>query len=243
MPRQKSRSATMYESAFFPYNTASKESNQWFERKNKEQPKSQHIHHAMCGHGGERWIEGWPVDGYCPKTKVEFQYHGCHWHGCPKCFPTNREKMVGEKSREEHYQATLARTQQLKDAGYQVYEIWSCQIDQEENKKMKPPKSETKLYPHTIFYDFESFGDKEQRETPTEMLTIESEHVPISVSVGDTLQREPTHICERDPTVLVRRFMEKLERRAETIRAKVSEEFVPKDLELLPKQQRNNIKN
>ena len=45
---------------------------------------------------------------------------------------------------------------------------------------------------------FEAYGDKNQRKEPTGTLTIENTHVPVSVSVGDTLEREPTHICERD---------------------------------------------
>ena len=45
------------------------------------------------------------------------------------------------------------------------------------------------------------------------MLTIENTHVPISVSIGDTLEREPTHICERDPAELDHKFMEELDRR------------------------------
>lgn len=55
------------------------------------------IQYAMCGHGGERWFprearEGGkmktsPVDRYNPKTKTVFQYHGCHFHRCPKCYP------------------------------------------------------------------------------------------------------------------------------------------------------------
>jgi len=53
----------------------SKASLLWLERKVKQ--SGRHIHHAMCGHGGERWISGAPVDGYHPKTKTIFQYHGC----------------------------------------------------------------------------------------------------------------------------------------------------------------------
>ena len=67
--------------------------------------------------------------------------------------------------------------------------------------------------PHAVLYDFEAYGDNNQRKDPTSMLTIENAHVPISVSIGDTLEREPTHICERDPAVLVRKFIEELERR------------------------------
>ena len=38
-------------------------------------------------------------------------------------------------------------------------------------------------------------------------------HVPISVSIGDTLEREPTHICDPDAKELIRKFMEELKRR------------------------------
>ena len=67
------------------------------------------------------------------------------------------------------------------------------------------------------------------------MLTIETAHVPISVSIGDTLEREPIHICEKDPTELVRKFMEELERRGKNIQIKVRAEFMPEDWGLLPK--------
>jgi len=73
------------------------------------------------------------------------------------------------------------------------------------------------------------------------MLTIENEHVPISVSIGDTMKREPTHICERDPAELVRKFVEELQRRGKAIRDRVRSEFVPEDVNLLPKKQREQM--
>ena len=90
-------------------------------------------------------------------------------------------------------------------------------------------------------YDFEAYGDNNHRKEPTPTLTIENAHVPISVSVGDTLEREPTHICKRDPAELVRKFMEKLERRGRNIRAQVRAEFVPEDVHLLHKAQQQKI--
>ena len=39
--------------------------------------------------------------------------------------------------------------------------------------------------------------------------------MPISVSIGDMLEREPTHICDHDPKQLIIRFMKELERRGE----------------------------
>ena len=118
-----------------------------------------------------------------------------------------------------------------------MHEVWSCQVGVIDAPL---PKAETKIYLHAIFYDFESYGDNGQRKNPTSMLPIENVHAPISVSIGDTLERKPTHICERDPAVFVHRFMEELERRGKNIRDKVSEEFSPKDLCLLPRQQKTN---
>ena len=96
-------------------------------------------------------------------------------------------------------------------------------------------------YPHGILYDFEAYGDKNQRKEQIDMLTIENTHVPISVSIGDSLEREPIHICERDPAELVRKFMEELERRGKNIRTKVRSAFMPEDIQMLTKVQRIKI--
>ena len=53
-----------------------------------------HMHHKMCGHGGERQVTVWylnfkgerdyttyPVDGYEPETRTIYQFPGCKWHG------------------------------------------------------------------------------------------------------------------------------------------------------------------
>ena len=63
-------------------------------------------------------------------------------------------------------------------------------------------------------------GTETNGKEPTENLTIENKHIPIAVSIGDTLEREPTHICERDPKELVRKFMAELERRGEKHQSK-----------------------
>ena len=54
---------------------------------------------------------------------------------------------------------------------------------------------QTKSYPHEIFYDFEAYLDKSERRKVTDALTFR--HVPISVSVRDTLECEPTHMRTR----------------------------------------------
>ena len=67
---------TAFEKAFYPKHTASPESLRWLEQEAKRWKI--HIHHATCGHGGERWVERAPVNGYNHETRTVFQYHGCH---------------------------------------------------------------------------------------------------------------------------------------------------------------------
>ena len=43
----------------------------------------------------------------------------------------------------------------------------------------------------TQFYDFESYHDKKQWKEPPVSLTYETTHVPVSVSIGDMLERKP----------------------------------------------------
>ena len=227
-----------YQKAFYPKHNASNESIQWLEYVAKHWKIS--IHHAMSGHGGEHWIEKRPVDGYNHEKKLVFQYHGCYWHGCPKCYH-DRDKIIerGDRTREDLFQATNRRTAYLKKAGYRVIECWACEVGEKYVEQL--PQTQTKSYPHAILYDFESYGDINQRKEPTVSLTIENPHIPISVSIGDTLERKPTHICERDPKELVRKFMEELERRGKNIRKQVRDEFMPADVNLLPKDQRKKI--
>ena len=58
---------------------------QWIEEQSELIGK--HIHHALCGHGGEFSVKigkkNFVVDEYEQKTKTIFQYYGCKWHGCP----------------------------------------------------------------------------------------------------------------------------------------------------------------
>lgn len=62
-----------------------------------------------------------------------------------------------------------------------------------------------------MLYDFEAFQDKTQRKEVTATLTFENMHIPISVSVGETLEQGPTHLCDANPKELLRKFMEEVE--------------------------------
>ena len=153
--------ASAYERAFYPNDRCSFMSIKWLEWEAKQ--RGIHIHHARCGHGGERYIFNVPVDGYHPETHTVFQYHGCHWHGCEQCYPApaEREVVVWQDKqgrlikRKDAYSLTLQRTQHLRDSGYAVVEKW----EHEEPTPWAATRSlekQTETYLHAIVYDFES---------------------------------------------------------------------------------------
>jgi len=153
------RPQSAYEKAFYPKLSVSKASIQWLEYEAKQ--RGLHIHHAYCGHGGERAIAGALVDGYEPITKTVFQYHGCHWHGCPAhCKQTDAR---------DHLNKTQQQEQKIKAAGCTLVVAWECNKPQQQ--KITIPQPQTVVYPHAIVYDFEAYLDKTKRYKHTKIHT------------------------------------------------------------------------
>ena len=96
----------------------------WIER--QSELIGRHIHHAMCGHGGERCVTYTTskgkkleiiVDGYNPQSSTVYQFHGCKWHGCPCQGVAN----------DPRYEETLERDAFICHLGYNVISVWECQ--------------------------------------------------------------------------------------------------------------------
>ena len=134
------------------------------------------------------------------------------------------------------YQNTVQKIQLLREAGYKVAERW-------EHKEPRPWCKDrclgkrNKTYPHAIVYDFEAYQDKSKAALPTRDLSYESEHVPISVSIADTLNPHPEYICSKDPDELIQLLYSSLERRSAAIREDVAAKYMPPDGEGLPEKQ------
>ena len=90
--------------------------------------------------GGEQCIRTekniYYVDGYDDTTKTIYEFQGCFYHGCPKCYPVRDIKHYASPNRtfEELYQATLAKRMALLRAGFKVLEIWQCEWDEQLKK-------------------------------------------------------------------------------------------------------------
>jgi len=77
----------------------------------------------------EAIIKNINVDGFCSERKQIFQFHGCYFHGHPKCFPYKRnESIQGNKfdTLDIRFENTITRTERLKSFGYEVIEMWEC---------------------------------------------------------------------------------------------------------------------
>ena len=190
---------------------------QWIEKQSELIGK--HIHHALCGHGGEFLVKiGGKkilVDGYEPKTRTIFQYYGCKWHG----HPCRKERNSLDEKR---YSKTIELQEKMKEQGFKLTSVWEC--ERPELKKMILEK-EFRPYPYFIVYDFEALH-KKMDESQTEELTITSRHVPVSVAINDNLTNKPVFIVDQDPGNLNNSFIEELKKRQRII-AEATESLYP----------------
>jgi len=77
------------------------------------------------------------VDGYCPDTKIIYEFFRCFCHG-HTCQTFRDVRNMGEINLAERYERTLARIEQITQAGYQVKIQWECEFDEAGIVNQKP---------------------------------------------------------------------------------------------------------
>ena len=95
-----------------------------------------YIQHAR--NGGEKREGDYLLDGYHKETHTAFEVHGCFWHGCPKCYARDTVNPVRGKTIQELHHSTVAKIEYLKRKGYNVVEVWECDVNRElkQNEEM-----------------------------------------------------------------------------------------------------------
>ena len=72
-------------------------------------------------------LDGYFIDSLGKRYACDF--YGCHWHGCLKCYSTNRLRTrVASLSIEQRYRNTKIREKRLKEMGFIVITKWSCEF-------------------------------------------------------------------------------------------------------------------
>ena len=96
-----------------------------------------YIQHAR--NGGEKREGNYLLDGYHEETHTTFEVHGCFWHGCPRCYTRDTVNPVNGKTMQELHHCTVAKIDYLKRKGYNVVEVWECDVNRElkQNEEMK----------------------------------------------------------------------------------------------------------
>ena len=61
--------------------------------------------------------DNYKVDGYDEENKTVYEFHGCYWHGCQKCYGPTDVNILGNKNMIDIYNKTLSKEQKLKENG------------------------------------------------------------------------------------------------------------------------------
>jgi len=111
-----------------------------------DHPHPSHRHYIQhVGNTGECHVPGttFTVDGFCRETNTIYEFHGCFWHGCPKCFPVRDEPRLRlcNRTMSDVYQKTQQKMEQLRAKGYLIETMWECLWDQ-----LKQTRSDVQAY-------------------------------------------------------------------------------------------------
>ena len=72
------------------------------------------------------------VDGWCKNEKIAYEFLGCLWHGCPRCYPKRRNAqhaVMPDRTVNEVHRATTEKLKRLREAQEvkKVKFIWECE--------------------------------------------------------------------------------------------------------------------
>ena len=85
------------------------------------------IKHAM--NGGEHKIGQYFVDGYDQHYKIIYEFDGCYFHGCPRCYRAETFNQVRQLTMGTIFNKHIERIQFLRANCNLLIEIWECDFD------------------------------------------------------------------------------------------------------------------
>jgi len=88
------------------------------------------IRHAR--NGGEFKLGKYSLDGHCKETNTVYEFHGCYYHGCPRCFENRNFWNASKQSSMKFiYNQHLNRIKYIKACNVNLVEMWECDWDKE----------------------------------------------------------------------------------------------------------------
>ena len=88
------------------------------------------IKHAL--NGGEKELaigdKTYKVDGFCEEDNTVYEFYGCFWHGCPRCYRPNIINGKNQKDMGTLNELTIEKRETIKSAGYNHVSTYECQL-------------------------------------------------------------------------------------------------------------------
>ena len=73
------------------------------------------------------------MDGWDPNSNTVYEFHGCVFHGCPKCFSPSSYNPLKNETFEATYKKHMYRINTIKSCPEvkSLIEIWECEYDEQ----------------------------------------------------------------------------------------------------------------
>ena len=89
------------------------------------------IQHAL--NRGEKKLtiddKTYKVDGFCEEMNTVYEFYGCFWHWCPKCYRSNIINTKNQKDMGTLNDLTIEKRETIKNAGYNHVSTYECQLN------------------------------------------------------------------------------------------------------------------
>ena len=103
---------------------------------NKEKRWLKHVAHGKDNFVVHYKVDKYMCDGYDPNTNTVYEFNGCFWHGCAKCFAAEDTNPVTGYTYEEHRSKTVKKQAYLVEKGFQYVEMWECDYNKQVREKL-----------------------------------------------------------------------------------------------------------
>lgn len=98
---------------------------EWLTYLESSNPDIKHIGNSALG---EATIGTMRVDGYDETNKTAYEFYGCYYHACTKCFPNKFDIHPQFKKTFEHvYSETISRRNRIETSGIKLITMWECE--------------------------------------------------------------------------------------------------------------------
>ena len=117
--------AIIPELGYNPRENTSRKAQLWL----KYLAEAQKINIKHAKNGGEHKISPYRVDGYCEDDDTVYEFHGCLYHGCLRCFSPRTNNPFRQETMEKTRQRHCDRIEFLKKHCNRIVEMWECEWD------------------------------------------------------------------------------------------------------------------